>query len=243
MEPEKNNIAFSSLREPKDLGDFEKKTKILFNKKETLKQAFTHRSYVNENKGSVVGNNERLEFLGDAVVELVVTNYLYKKYPELQEGELTRYRSALVNADTFYKVAQNLGMNDYLLLSKGQKRDTTRSFKNILADTFEAFIGAVYLDQGYSVAETFIQNNLLCKIQSIVETQNDWKGILQEKAQRVFRFTPLYEVVSETGTDNDKTFTVEVFCGDEKTARGTGKSKVEAEKQAAQKALESHGWL
>ena len=245
MDPTKNEIVFSPQREAENPEKFEQKTNIFFHDKRLLKQSFAHRSYLNENRGLIAGSNERLEFLGDAVVELIVTNYLYRKYPDCPEGELTNYRSALVNARMFANVAQELGMNNYILLSEGQKRDNQKSLQSILADAFEAFVGAVYLDQGYGVAEAFIASNLLPRIDEIVRCKlwRDPKSLLQEKAQEHFKFTPMYDVISETGSDHDKTFIIEVWFGDVQPAKGTGKSKSEAEQQAAQKALEAKDWL
>ncbi len=240
-----NKIIFLPQKAAEDPGKFEQKTNIVFQNKGILKQAFAHRSYLNENRGLVAGSNERLEFLGDAVVELIVTNYLYRKYPDCPEGDLTNYRSALVNARMFAEVAQELGMHNYILLSEGQKKDNHKSLQSILADAFEAFVGAVYLDQGYGVAEAFIASNLLPRIDEIVRCKlwRDPKSFLQEKAQEHFKFTPMYDVVSETGSDHDKTFIVEVYFGDIQPAKGTGKSKSEAEQQAARNALEVKNWF
>ena len=144
-----------------DFSLFEKKTNIIFKNKKLLEQAFIHRSYINENTGSRLSHNERLEFLGDAVLELIVTDYLYNKYPDCDEGELTAYRSALVNAVIIGAVALELDMNDYLLLSKGEAKDIGKARSYILANTYEAYVGAVYLDQGYDIAHDFIAGTLL----------------------------------------------------------------------------------
>jgi ribonuclease-3 len=244
MERIKNKIVFPFPSQPRALMEFERVINIHFNKKELLRRAFAHRSYLNENKGSIEGSNERLEFLGDAVVQLIVTNYLYKTYTEIQEGELSKFRSALVNTETFAEIAQSLKMYNYILLSEGQKRDNDRSLTNIMADAFEALIGAIYLDQGYEIAEGFITKYLLCRAQEYIDrfTRSDWKSLLQERAQALFNFTPLYEIVSDTGPDNDKIFIVEVYCGDANPSRGSGKSKKEAEQQAARTAMESRSW-
>ena len=153
--------------------DFEKKTKVIFKDKNLLKQAFIHRSYINENGASSLSHNERLEFLGDAVLELVVTDFLYKKYPNYTEGELTAVRSALVNAIIISEIAGDVGMNDYLLLSKGEAKDFGKARQYILANTFEAFIGAMYLDQGYEVVDKFIAKTLLPKTGEIVKKELD----------------------------------------------------------------------
>lgn len=217
---------------------FENKTGFTFKNKTLLKQAFTHRSYLNEHKG-FGEHNERLEFLGDAVLEVIVSEFLFHKYPDKPEGELTAYRAALVNTVSISEAAQELGMNDYLLLSKGEAKDKGRARQYILANTYEAFIGALYLDQGYDAAARFIADTLLAKAEKIV-TQGLWmdsKSEFQEMSQEKFGTTPHYELVSEIGPDHDKHFTSAVFIGDREVARGEGKSKQEAEQDAARKAL------
>ncbi len=228
-----------------DFSLFEKKTGIFFDNKKLLEQAFIHRSYINENGGSKLSHNERLEFLGDAVLELVVTDFLYRKYPNQNEGELTAYRSALVNAVTIGEVAQDLKMNDYLLLSKGEAKDVGKARNYILANTYEAYVGAVYLDQGYDVACSFIQNNLLSKLALIIDKKlwRDSKSLVQEKSQEYLNITPSYNVINETGPDHDKNFTVGIFFGKDQIALGKGHSKQEAEQAAAQNALEIKAWL
>ena len=228
-----------------DFSKFEKTTGIIFHDKKMLEQAFIHRSYINENNGLKFSHNERLEFLGDAVLELVVTSYLYTKYPDRDEGELTAYRSALVNAVIIGEVASALGMNEYLLLSKGEAKDIGKARSYILANTYEAYVGAVYLDQGYEIAEQFIAKTLFDKIDTIVAKKlwRDAKSLVQEKAQEYINITPSYKVIGETGPDHDKHFTIGIFFGDEKIAEGKGHSKQEAEQGAARNALESKGWL
>lgn len=228
-----------------DLSAFEKITNIVFNDKKLLEQAFIHRSYINESTGSKLSHNERLEFLGDAVLELIVTDYLYNKYPDRDEGELTAYRSALVNAVIIGEVAQAIGMNDYLLLSKGEAKDAGRARSYILANTYEAYVGAVYIDQGYDVARDFIARTLFGKIDTIVAKKlwRDAKSLVQEKSQEYLNVTPVYKVISESGPDHDKHFTIGVFFGDEQIAIGKGKSKQEAEQAAARSALEIKDWL
>lgn len=223
---------------------FEEKTSILFRDKNLLKQAFTHRSYINENKNTKLEHNERLEFLGDAVLELVVTDFLYKTYPTKPEGELTTYRSALVNAITLAEVASNLSMNDYLLLSKGEAKDTGRARQYILANTFEAVVGALYIDQGYDVAKQFIEKHILVFADQMIARGNlvDAKSAFQEKAQEKTGITPSYKLVKESGPDHDKSFTVGVLIGKDQVAIGEGKSKQEAEQNAALRALEVKGW-
>jgi len=228
-----------------DLSEFEKKTNIIFNNKKLLEQAFIHRSYINENTVSKLSHNERLEFLGDAVLELIVTDYLYNKYPDRDGGELTAYRSALVNAVIIGEVANELGMNDFLLLSKGEAKDAGRARSYILANTYEAYVGAVYLDLGYSVARDFIAKTLFGKIDMIVAKKlwRDAKSLVQEKSQEYLNVTPVYKVISESGPDHDKHFTVGVFFGSDQVATGKGKSKQEAEQSAARQALEIKDWL
>ena len=228
-----------------DFSLFEKKTNIIFNDKKLLEQAFIHRSYINENTGSHLSNNERLEFLGDAVLELIVTDYLYNKYPDQDEGALTAYRSALVNAIIIGEVALSLGMNEYLLLSKGEAKDIGKARGYILANTYEAYVGAVYLDRGYDVVKDFIARTLFGKIETIVEKKlwRDAKSLVQEKSQEYLNVTPAYKVQHEIGPDNDKHFTVGIFFGSELVASGKGKSKQEAEQDAAHRALEIKEWL
>jgi len=228
-----------------DFSQFEKKTKIVFNDKKLLEQAFIHRSYINENTGSKLSHNERLEFLGDAVLELIITDYLYSKYPDHDEGDLTAFRSALVNAVIVGEVALSLGMNDYLLLSKGEAKDVGKARSYILANTYEAYVGAVYLDRGYDVAKDFIAKTLFGKIDTIVAKKlwRDSKSLVQEKSQEYLNVTPSYKVLHEVGPDHDKHFTIGIFFGDDCIAEGKGKSKQEAEQAAAHKALEVKDWL
>jgi len=221
--------------------DFEKKTKIVFKDKELLRQAFTHRSFINENAGTTLSHNERLEFLGDAVLELVVTDFLYKKYPNYTEGELTALRSALVNAVIISQIALDIGINDYLLLSKGETKDRGKARQYILANTYEAYIGAMYLDQGYSAVDKFVHRTLLPKTEEIVNKKlwRDAKSLVQEKAQ----VTPAYKVLGESGPDHDKHFTIGIYFGPNLIAEGRGKSKQEAEQKAAEVALKVKNWL
>ena len=227
-----------------DFSQFEKKIDVSFKNKDLLTQAFVHRSYINENPKSPIGHNERLEFLGDAVLELVVTNYLYKKYPGSPEGELTAYRSALVNANIISEVASELGMNDFLLLSKGEAKDLGKARQYILANTYEAMVGAIFLDTGYDTAEIFITKTLLDKTDDIVSNKlwQDAKSLVQEKAQEYVSITPSYKVMHESGPDHDKRFTVGLYLKDELIAEGKGKSKQEAEQKAAEEALKAKKW-
>jgi ribonuclease-3 len=227
-----------------DFKKFEEKAGIEFQDKSLLKQAFTHRSYINENKGSKLAHNERLEFLGDAVLELVVTDFLFEKYDDKPEGELTTYRSALVNAVTLSEIASNLDMNDYLLLSKGETKDVGRARQFILANTIEAVIGAIYLDQGYDEAQSFIDTHILAFADKMISRGNlvDAKSTFQEKAQEHTGITPAYKLIRDSGPDHDKSFTVGVYLGKDKVAEGDGKSKQEAEQSAAQRALGAKEW-
>ena len=228
-----------------NFADFEKKMNIFFKNKNLLMQAFIHRSYINENGGTGLSHNERLEFLGDAVLELIVTDFLFKKYPGYTEGELTALRSALVNAIIISEIATEIGMNDYLLLSKGESKDNGKARQYILANTYEALVGAIYLDQGYTVADKFINKTLLPHTEEIVAKKlwRDAKSLVQEKAQEFVSVTPLYKVLNETGPDHDKHFTVGIYFGLELIAEGKGKSKQEAEQAAALVALKVKNWL
>jgi len=229
----------------KQFSDFEKKIKIVFKNKDLLKQSFTHRSYINENPATNLSHNERLEFLGDAVLELVVTDFLFQKYPNYPEGKLTALRSALVNAVIISEIASSVGMNDYLLLSKGEAKDFGKARQYILANTFEALIGAMYLDQGYEVAEKFVLKTLLPKTEEIVNKKlwRDAKSLVQEKAQEFVSVTPLYKVLHQSGPDHDKHFTVGIYFGKDLIAEGKGQSKQEAEQNSALAALKVKNWL
>jgi ribonuclease III len=227
-----------------DFSKFESEIGVNFKDKSLLRQAFVHRSYINENRGAGLLHNERLEFLGDAVLQLVITDYLYKKYPAMDEGEMTSVRSVLVNADTCSEVAQKLGVNDYLLLSKGESKDSGRARQYILANTLEAIIGAIYLDHGYETASDFIYKHITVLAEDIVEKRAwiDSKSLFQAKAQEHEGSTPVYKTLSESGPDHDKKFSVGVFVGEKKLGIGEGKSKQDAEQEAAREALKSKGW-
>jgi ribonuclease-3 len=228
-----------------NFSDFEKKIKVVFKDKNLLKQAFTHRSFINENPAAHLSHNERLEFLGDAVLELIVTDFLYKKYSQYAEGELTALRSALVNAIIISEVALKIGMNDYLLLSKGEAKDNGKARQYILANTYEALVGAIYMDQGYETANKFITKTLLPKTEEIVNKKlwRDAKSLVQEKAQEFVSLTPSYKVLHQSGPDHDKHFTVGIYFGPNLIAEGKGKSKQEAEQKAAENALKVKNWL
>lgn len=227
-----------------DFKILEKHLGLSFNNLNLLIEALTHRSYLNEHREYEGSHNERLEFLGDAVLELTATDFLYKKFPAKPEGELTSYRAALVNTVSLSASAQALGLSEYLLLSKGEAKDTGRARDVILADAFEAIIGAIYLDSGYENAEKFIAKNLFGKIDDVIKSRSyqDAKSRFQEVAQEKRGITPNYETLSEVGPDHAKLFTVGVFIGSSEIARGTGQSKQEAEQASAQAGLDKTGW-
>jgi ribonuclease-3 len=226
------------------IDEFKQKNNIIFNNNALLEQAFIHRSFINENPRTGLVHNERLEFLGDAVLELIVTEYLYTKYPHQNEGDLTAYRSALVNAVTLGDLASDLGFNDMMKLSKGEAKDVHRARSSILADAYEAFVGALYLDQGYTNVKVFITETLLGKTEDIIKKglYKDAKSYVQEKAQELYSFTPSYKVLSEEGPDHDKIFLIGIYFGENEIAQGQGKSKQEAETAAARAALIAKGW-
>jgi ribonuclease-3 len=228
----------------KDFSKLEKKLGIFFENKNLLIEAFCHRSYLNEHPEFPSRHNERLEFLGDAVLELIVTDYLFRNYPRKTEGELTSWRAALVNSKKLAEVAKELGFNDFLLLSKGEEKETGKGRMYILANTFEAFVGALYLDSGLEVCKNFIEKNLIKYLPEIIEKKlyKDPKSRLQEETQERLKITPSYKVLEEFGPDHAKHFVVGVFFGENLVAKGEGSSKQEAEEEAAKKALETKNW-
>lgn len=228
----------------KDFSQFEKKLKINFKNQDLLKQAFVHRSYINENPGFKLAHNERLEFLGDAVLELVTTEYLYKNYPN-PEGELTNWRASLVNGQMLAKIARNLELGEYLYLSRGESKDANGKARNyILANTFEALTGAIYLDQNYKVVKDFIHKFLIPELPYILSNQLylDPKSKFQEMSQEKLGLTPTYKVLKESGPDHDKKFQVGIYLDKELIATSTGSSKQEAQVKAADRALEKKKW-
>lgn len=227
----------------------EKKLGVKFKNKDLLQQAFTHRSYLNENpdfpgRAGKLEHNERLEFLGDAVIELIVTEHLYNDYPEKAEGELTNWRAALVNAKMLTSVAEDLDFNDFLLLSKGESKELGKARAYILANAFESFVGALYLDSGYKPCDEFIKKYLLANLAEIIKegSYKDAKSKFQEEAQERVSITPSYKVIKESGPDHNKIFMVGVYLGEEIVAEGKGSSKREAEEVAAELALEVKKW-
>ncbi|MDD5433269.1 MAG: ribonuclease III [Candidatus Pacebacteria bacterium] len=226
-----------------DFSQLEKKLDTEFNDKALLEQAFCHRSYLNENPGFHSDHNERLEFLGDAVLELVVTEHLFQNYDN-PEGEMTNWRAALVNAITLSTIAQDLGFGDYLLLSKGEAKDTGKARQYILANTIEAFLGALYLDQGYEKCKVFIGAHIIKELPHILKEglHRDSKSYFQEMAQEKVRITPTYKVIKDWGPDHAKSFVVGVFLDKEMVAEGEGSSKQEAEEAAAHNGLIAKNW-
>jgi len=224
--------------------EFQTKLGVTFSDISLLEQALTHRSYLNENRDEKIGHNERLEFLGDAVLELATTDRLYRKYPSAPEGELTAYRAALVNTLSLASISEELGLNEYIRLSKGEAKDTGRARQFILANAVEAIIGALYLDKGYATAENFVATYFYPKLDEIIEKRlwQDAKSLFQERSQEKAGVTPEYKVLSEEGPDHDKTFTIAVILNDDEIAQGTGLSKQEAEQSAARAGLAAKGW-
>ena len=227
------------------LETFEQKIDYIFTDKSLLSSAFTHRSYLNEQSNKSTEHNERLEFLGDAVLELAVTKYLYNSYPQEPEGVLTAYRAALVNTESLSEAARLLEMDSYLVMSKGERMDTVKGRMHILANTFEAFVGALYLDQGFDQAEDFIAKQLFHKIDNIISHKlfKDAKSYFQEQAQEQEKVTPHYELLAHEGPDHDKEFVMGVYMGETLVAEGRGASKQKAETNAARAGLEEKGWV
>ncbi|MEK7631386.1 MAG: ribonuclease III [Patescibacteria group bacterium] len=229
----------------KNFQEFEKVIGIEFANPEVLKQAFVHRSYLNEHPDFPLAHNERLEFLGDAVLELVVTEYLYTTFPN-PEGELTNWRASLVNAKTLSEIAAGLDMSDYLYLSRGESRDPkSKARQIILANAIEAVVGAIYLDQGYKAAEKFVSDHVLTRLKYIMDNDlaRDAKSRFQESAQEKLGVTPTYKVMSQTGPDHNKKFVVAVYIGEDKIAEGDGTSKQEAQMAAAAAGLQKKSWF
>ncbi|MCG2695633.1 ribonuclease III [Candidatus Parcubacteria bacterium] len=221
----------------------EKKIGVEFDNKDLLRHALVHRSYLNENPEFHLKDNERLEFLGDAVLEMAVTEYLYSNYPN-PEGDLTNWRSALVNTKMLSKIDSKLVINNHLLLSRGEEKDTGRARQCILANAMEALIGAIFLDRGYQKAAEVIQREILGELPHIIKQKlyRDPKSRFQEKAQDIAGITPNYEVIREWGPDHAKSFIIGVYLGKELVAEGEGVSKQEAQEKAAEAGLEKKGW-
>ncbi len=225
----------------KSLKNFYKKIKVEFSNESIIKEALTHRSHLNESKNKALKNNERMEFLGDAVLEMIVTIFLLKKFPEFPEGELTSLRASLVRTESLAEEAKRIDLGSFILMSKGEESTGGRNRPYILANAFEALIGAIYLDKGYEAVENFILKNVCYKIDSIVESKGyiDSKSRLQELSQEVLKITPNYKLLGSSGPDHNKTFEMAVYIGEKIHGRGQGKSKQEAEQNAALNALNS----
>lgn len=228
----------------KQFAAFEEKIGVSFNDKNLLVQAFVHRSYLNENRDFPLAHNERLEFLGDAVLELSVTKFLFDQYLN-PEGELTNWRAALVNAKMCAQIASEIDMDPYLFLSHGESKDAgTKAREYILANAIEAIIGAIYIDRGWDIANQFITRWIISKLPMVLE-EGLWldpKSRFQEASQEMLGITPSYRVLGEEGPDHEKTFLVGVYLDKKKIAVGTGTSKQEAQVNAAEKALKEKGW-
>jgi ribonuclease-3 len=230
---------------PSRYQDLETKIGLNFDNLDLLDLAFVHKSYVNENKHSKPDHNERLEFLGDAVLELIVTNFLYKNYPQSDEGDLTNWRSALVKGENLAAIAGDLNLGAYLYLSRGEEISKGRHKAYILANTLEALIGAIFLDKGYEKANEFVQKFVITRLEEILENNLhiDAKSLFQEIAQEKLNATPEYKVLSDEGPDHSKIFTVGAFVKDELIAEGKGSSKQKAEQDAANNALIKKNWV
>lgn len=232
------------MKTAEPLETLQKKINIRFKSKELLRNALVHRSYLNEHKDFPSDHNERLEFLGDAVLELIVTQYLYENFPN-PEGELTNWRSSLVNAKMLSARAEDLDLYPLLYLSRGESRDASKKARNyILANAYEALIGAIYLDQGLEVTRIFVTNHLIPEFKKILDLKLylDPKSKFQEKAQEIANVTPRYKILKQEGPDHNKKFTVGIYLNKELVARGVGMSKQEAETHAASQALRVKGW-
>jgi len=222
--------------------EIEKIIEVTFKSEELIKTACTHRSYLNEHKSTVKEHNERLEFLGDAVLELVVTDFLYRSYPKKPEGELTSWRAALVKTESLAELADELNVGQFLLMSRGEAKSGGRTRMALLANMVEAIIGAIYLDQGYDVAAKFIEKNINSKLDNIIKEglHIDAKSHFQEVAQEKEGVTPHYEVIGEVGPDHDKTFEMAVYLHKKMWGKGKGNSKQTAQQAAAQDALKKY---
>lgn len=229
----------------KNISELEEKLSLKFHSIDILRQALTHRSYLNENPGAGIQHNERLEFLGDAVLELIVTEVLYAKYPEKQEGEMTSLRAALVNSKMLSEVGGDIELNDYMLLSRGEAKDTGRARQYIVANALEALIGAVHLDQGFDVAKKFVETHVFAHLDDVLSRKlyKDPKSLFQEESQERVGVTPQYQVVREWGPDHDKHFVVGVYLGSELVGEGEGPSKQSAQEEAARAALQQKNWV
>ena len=229
----------------KDFSQLETEIGIKFKNPKLLKQSVVHRSYINEHPDFELGHNERLEFLGDAVLEIVVTENLFNNYPDTPEGELTNWRASLVNSKMLSLVSQEINLEKYLYLSKGESKDkNTKARQYILANAVEAIIGAIYLDQGIKPATKFIKKHMLSKLDNILSNELfvDPKSKFQERSQDLYKITPHYKVLKESGPDHDKIFEIGLYLRDELIAKGKGSSKQEAQVSAAQNGVKKKKW-
>jgi len=229
----------------KNFSKLEKRIDIKFKNQNLLKQALVHRSYLNEHPNFVLGHNERLEFLGDAVLEIVVTEHLFHQFPNTPEGDLTNWRASLVNSKMLAQVANELNLENHIYLSKGEAKDrNSKARQYILANAVEALIGAIYLDHGIRSSKKFIKKEMLSKLEHILahELYLDPKSKFQEKAQEISGITPHYKVLSEVGPDHAKIFEVGLYLNDELIAKAKGSSKQEAQVKAAAKGIKKKGW-
>ncbi len=229
----------------KDFSKFEKIIGVKFKNLDLLKQSVVHRSYLNEHTDFELGHNERLEFLGDAVLEISVTEHLYNNFPNTPEGDLTNWRASLVNSKMLTIVANEIGLEQYLYLSRGEAKDTnSKARQYIIANAVEALIGAIYLDQGIKVAGKFVQARMLSKLENILSNKLylDPKSRFQEKSQEINKTTPHYKVLKENGPDHDKIFEVGLYLENELIAKGKGSSKQDAQVSAARNGMKKKGW-
>lgn len=231
------------MESPIDLEKFKKKLSIDIKNADFFQEALTHRSYLNEHKGYKYSHNERLEFLGDAVLELSVTRYLFDHFKN-PEGELTSFRAALVNGDMLGAIGRELGLQDFLLMSRGEAKDTGRARGYLIANAMESVIGALYLDQGYEAANDFIEKHIMTRLNEVLVQglHTDPKSRFQELAQEKTGITPNYRVLKEWGPDHDRHFVAGVFLGEELIAEGEGSSKQDAQREAAKEGLLKKGW-
>jgi ribonuclease-3 len=231
------------MEEVFDAKRFSEALGVVMRNRELFQESVTHRSYLNEHRGYRFGHNERLEFLGDAVLELVVTDHLYRNYPN-PEGELTSYRAAIVNGEILAEIAGRLGLDSFLLMSRGEAKDTGRARMWLLANAIEAVIGALYLDQGYDAAKVFIERTVISELPHVIEEglYTDPKSRFQELSQEKTGITPSYRILKDWGPDHDRHFVAGVFLGESLVAEGDGASKQEAQRAAAMGAIEAKGW-
>ena len=212
-----------------------------FNDQKLLEKVFIHRSFLNESGGRDLESNERLEFLGDSILSFVVSSHIFRQYADLKEGQLTSIRSVLTNTETLYEISKAMGLGEHLKLSKGEESSGGRANKTLLANTLEALIGGIYIDQGIDSARKFIEENIISQSEQIIGSQGlkDAKSALQEKIQEKHKESPEYRVVAEEGPDHNKSYTIGVYMGEKLLAEGVGSSKQDAEKAAARAALEN----